>query len=131
MAEKPEIKVPGLPTVPGVNGIWLKSISVALMTIATLIGAAYANRTFLDPRPDPVTATQVEVKILKQEKVFDQKIRAIYQLISEMRRDLEDADRQIELNKPPDWTKRRIKDLEKAMKQVVPKFEHADEWGPM
>jgi len=115
---------------PSVNGIWLKAISVALMTIATLIGATYANRTFLDPRPDAITSSQVEVIRLKQELDFDRKIRAVYQLISEMRRAMEDADRQIEMNKPPDWTKERIKGLEKAMKKVVPDFEHGDEWGP-
>ena len=116
--------------IPTVNGIWLKSISVALMTVATLVGATYANRTFLDPRPDAVTKTQVEVIRLSLEKDFDHKLRVIYQMIAEMRRDMEDADREIQLDKPPDWTKQRIKDLEKAMKKVVPEFEHGDEWGP-
>ena len=105
------------------NGYWAKALVVVAVAGISSISTVLVNRAVIDPRPDGITATEVEVISLKLRSEFEDKIRAVEQQCKDQTRDLM-------LRRPPLKSRRRIVAIEHWIeRQDVGWQPPTDEWG--
>jgi hypothetical protein len=105
------------------NGHWLKALVVVVVAGISSISTVLVNRVVIDPRPDAITATQVEVIRLQLIADFETKVRAVE---SQCR----DQNRELMLRRPPINTRKRIVEIEHWIeRQDVGWNPPTEEWG--
>lgn len=105
------------------NGYWAKAIVVVAIAGMSSISTVLVNRAVIDPRPDPITATQVEVIRLQMVSDFENKLRNVENQCEANTRDML-------LRRPPEKTRERIRQIEKWIERTDSNFSPpSDAWG--